>query len=54
MQAAVEQEHFAFASARSAALAMEAGATLTGGSDSGRTQEAAESFASDGKALDLA
>lgn len=54
VQAAVEQEHFALAGAGSAAPAMEAGATLAGRGDSGRAQQAAESFASDGEALDLA
>ena len=54
MQAAIEQEHFAFAGTGSAALAMKAGATLAGRGDAGRAQKAAESFASDGKALELA
>src|ERR1039458_9797221 len=53
-KAGVEQQHFAFPSARQAALAMGGSATLTGRAASGRAQQTAESLATEREAFDLA
>jgi len=51
---AVELHHFAFVSGSQTALAMNGSATLSGRSETGLPQETAESFATEGEALDLA
>ena len=51
VQAGVEQHHFAFASARQAALAMGGSASFTGRADSGRAQQTAEGLAPEREAF---
>ena len=51
MKAGVEQQHFAFASARQAALAMRGSATLAGRADPGRAQQTAKGFAPEREAF---
>ena len=51
MKAGVEQQHFAFPSARQAALAMGGSASLTGRADPGRAQQTAEGLASEREAF---
>src|SRR5579862_3401730 len=53
MQAGVEQDHFAFASAREAALAMGGSASFTGRGDAGRAQQAAKGLAPEREAFRL-
>ena len=48
MQAGIEEQHVAFASAREASLAMSGSATLARRADPGRAQQTAESFAAQG------
>ena len=53
MQAGVEQQHLAFASARQAALAMRGSATFAGRADPGRAQQTAKGLAPEREAFDL-
>jgi hypothetical protein len=54
VEASVEQQHLAFASAAKSALAMRGGATLAGRADPGRAQETAKSLATEPEVFDLA
>ena len=54
VQAGIEEQHVAFASARQASLAMRGSATLTRRADPGRAQQTAESLAAQRQAFDLA
>ena len=51
VQAGVEQQHLAFASACQAALSMSGSASFAGRGDPGRTQQTAEGFASEREAF---
>jgi hypothetical protein len=54
VEAGVEQEHLAFASAGQAALAMGGSPSLTRGAEAGPTQQAAQGLTAQGEAFDLA
>jgi len=53
VEAGVEQQHLALASAGQTALTMRGGTTLAGRAETGAAKKTAESFATEGKTFDL-